>query len=252
MREFIIAGNWKMYKTPNETKLFVKEFLALCPKKLQSQFVLFPSTICLPSLHEALSGASVRFGAQNCHYELEGAFTGENSPRTLKEFGCHFALLGHSERRQYFAETDQVLAKKVKTAQTVGLIPMLCVGETLQQRQTGETYKVLEQQLKVALSDHRSGSQLTIAYEPVWAIGTGQVATPEQAEDAHSYIRETIKTLIGTTQIPILYGGSVKPDNALELSKKPNIDGFLIGGASLKPTDFWAIGERSQHRIIDA
>lgn len=250
MREFIVAGNWKMYKSPQEAEKFVEEFLSLCPKEVQKNFVLFPSTICLPSLRKALSGQGVRFGAQNCHFELEGAFTGENSPRTLKDFGCHFVLLGHSERRQYFAESDEALAKKVKTTQALGLQPMLCVGETLQQRQAGETFSVLEKQLSVGLSLHTSAAPLTIAYEPVWAIGTGQVATPEQAQEAHVHIRKTLKTLIGTTEVSILYGGSVKPDNAAELSQKMDIDGFLIGGASLKPLDFWTIGEKAKaHRF---
>lgn len=246
-RKFLIAGNWKMFKTPAETKKFIEDFLPLCPKELQSHFLIFPPTLCLHAFREATAGTMIQFGAQNAHSEFEGAFTGENSPRTLKEFGCRYVLLGHSERRQLFAETDAVLAKKVQSAIQLGLTPMLCVGETLSQRQAGQTLSVLKQQLTQGLSLLQPGqTDLVVAYEPVWAIGTGQVATPEQAEEAHVFIRETLKSLLQTDQTLILYGGSVKPDNAASLAEKPNIDGFLIGGASLKTTDFWSIGDAAR------
>ena len=244
MRPFIVAGNWKMFKNAQETKVFVEEFLPLVERDLQKKTILFPPTICLHGMREAVSGSPIAFGAQNCHFEAEGAFTGETSPRTLKQFGASYVLVGHSERRTLFGETDEVLAKKVHAAQEFELTPILCVGESLKEREAGQTNAVIERQVRQGLSLANLQAPLLIAYEPVWAIGTGKVATPAQAEDAHKFLRSVLHELGGAefaSRTVILYGGSVKPDNSRELGGQPNIDGFLVGGASLKPNDLAAI-----------
>lgn len=249
MRDFVVAGNWKMYKNPQQTKAFVDEFLGLLERDLQKKILLFPSTLCLQTCREALSGSYIQFGAQNCHFEAEGAFTGETSPRTLHEFGASYVLIGHSERRAIFGETDELLSKKVKSAQEFDLTPILCIGETLAEREAGETQTVIKRQLIKGLSLAHLEKPLILAYEPVWAIGTGKVATPAQAEEAHQFLRSVLHEIGGgklSTHTVILYGGSVKPDNARELGLQPNIDGFLVGGASLKPTDFAAIAKVSK------
>lgn len=269
MRTKIAAGNWKMFKTTREARDFfkewetlvaqaaVKEGAALAKKsdeavttKPQTKTVFFPSTILLGTVAETTADLNIEFGPQNIAWQKEGAFTGETSAVTAKEMGATYALIGHSERRSLFHETDEVIAKKVAFADSVGLIPMLCIGETLAERESGHTERVVSTQLRLGLSQlpattaANGRAPFVIAYEPVWAIGTGKVATPEQAEDVHTFLRSELKELRGAAVadiVPILYGGSVKPDNAVVLSQRKNIDGFLVGGASLKPSDFLAI-----------
>ncbi len=207
---------------------------------------LFVPFTAVPVVAEVLKGSTVRLGGQNMHWEKQGAFTGEISAAQLKDAGCGMVLLGHSERRRLFGETDQALAKKLKTALAEGLVPVLCVGETLEEREANRTYRVLETQLKGGLAGFGAGelSTLVVAYEPVWAIGTGKTATPAQAQDAHLFIRKTVAGLFGeglASGLRILYGGSVKPENIDELMSQPDLDGALVGGESLKPAGFQRI-----------
>lgn len=240
MREKVVAANWKMYKNPDEARSFLEQFLKLLPQKNQKQVFIFPQTVCLQSVEDTLNelNADILTGAQNCYIENEGAFTGETSTKVLKDMTTNAVLIGHSERRQYFKEDNEFLAKKIKSAQDHNLIPMYCVGETLDQRKSGKTLNILKEQLEVGLKNFDRKGSLIVAYEPVWAIGTGEVATPEQAQEAHAFIRKTLQEITGLPTHKILYGGSVKPENAKELSSKPDIDGFLVGGASLKADSF--------------
>ncbi len=240
MREKIVAANWKMHKTPDETKDFIQNFLKEIPQKNQKNIFLFPTTICLSTAHEALKNSNIILGAQNIYPEKEGAFTGETSPFAVKQLGCQSVLIGHSERRTLFGETNEFLAKKIKCAQENKLIPLYCIGETLAQRKSNQTFEVLKKQLQEGLSLFNS-QHLILAYEPVWAIGTGEVACPDQAQEAHLFIRNELKSITGQSHYKILYGGSVKPENAKELINKPDIDGFLVGGASLKVDSFTRI-----------
>jgi triosephosphate isomerase len=245
MRIFLYAANWKMNKTPDEGRTFVDKFLSLISPSLHRQVIIFPSTLGLTSLLEAVKKTqSIAVGAQNCYFEKQGAFTGETSPSALAMAGAKFCLVGHSERRVLFGETNSLVAKKVKACQSEGLVPMLCVGETLKDRESGQTAAVIQSQLRESLSLADLGGEFTIAYEPVWAIGTGQVATPDQAEEAHRILRATLTEIGGSecgSRIQILYGGSVSAQNARELKALPNVDGFLIGGASLQPDSFASI-----------
>jgi triosephosphate isomerase len=246
VRQKICAGNWKMYKTPDEAR----EYFRLLPSFLKStnaRLVIFPPAYLLQELEAAaaaLARASLvlEYGPQNIHFSKEGAFTGEISPAAVRVMGADFALIGHSERRTLFFETDDTIAKKVKAAVENRLTPMLCVGETLSERDAGQTNSVCQRQLEKGLAEiDAKVTDFVIAYEPVWAIGTGRVATPDQADEAHAAIRQALVKIAGEDRAqstPILYGGSVKPENAIGLSAKKNIDGFLIGGASLKPEDF--------------
>lgn len=238
-REKIVAANWKMYKTPDEAVSFLTQFLELVPKNQKNIFI-YPSTVCLQSAKNILvnKNSSIKLGAQNCYTEDEGAFTGETSAKTLKNMNMDSVLVGHSERRTLFKEDNELLSRKIKAAQTHGLIPMYCIGETLDQRKSQKTFDVLKEQLEVGLKLLDKSAPLVIAYEPVWAIGTGEVATPDQAQEAHAFVRKTLKNITGSDNISILYGGSVKPENAKDLISKPDIDGFLVGGASLKPDSF--------------
>jgi triosephosphate isomerase (TIM) len=243
MRKFLTAANWKMNKTPDEGIKFLKEFIPLVDKSPHRDIALFPSTLGVMSVKQELQNRWILWGAQNSHYEKQGAFTGENSPAVLAQLGCHMVLVGHSERRTLFLESDELLSKKVKAVQLEGMIPMLCVGETLKERESGQTADIIRTQLKKGLSLADLHCAFVIAYEPVWAIGTGKVATPEQAEDAHRILRAELATLNPDVaqRVQILYGGSVTPQNSRELSALPNIDGFLVGGASLQPQSFAAI-----------
>lgn len=236
----IYAANWKLYKTPTETRDFLQKFLSLHPKEKHNEVVVFPTAICLEAAAETLKGSDVRWGAQNCYFEKQGAFTGENSVDTVKSLGGQYILIGHSERRTLFGEMDELLSKKVKFVQDMGLTPMLCIGETLQERESGKTQEVVTRQLRQSLKLMDKQKPLTIAYEPVWAIGTGKVASSEQVAEAHQQVRNVLKEL-GVEKSPILYGGSVKPQNSTELAKLKNVDGFLIGGASLEVDSFSAI-----------
>jgi triosephosphate isomerase len=237
MREKLIAANWKMYKNPDEARTFIEDFIKKIPPQNQKNIFIFPSAICIDAVKHAAKNSNLIIGAQNIYPEKEGAFTGETSPAMIKQMGCHTVLIGHSERRSLFGETNEFLAKKIKAVQELNLVPMYCVGESLQERKSGKTFEVLKTQLTEGLKlfDRK---HLILAYEPVWAIGTGEVATPEQAQEAHKYIREQLKQITGQSSYKILYGGSVKPENAPELIKQPDIDGFLVGGASLKVESF--------------
>lgn len=231
MRKNIIAGNWKMYKTAEETKAYFDSLLS----KMGSEdlVVIFPPMLSLKTAAEAVKGSNVRVGAQNMHFEDEGAFTGEVSADMILETGAEYVLIGHSERRKYFAETDETVNLKVLKALSKGLIPMMCVGEDLDERESGKTFEVVGRQVREGLKDVE-GSGFVIAYEPVWAIGTGRTATDEQAEEVCGFIRCTLKDMgFDAAEISILYGGSVKPANITSLMSMPDIDGGLVGGASL-------------------
>jgi len=243
MRTLLIAANWKMYKTPNESTAFLTGFFPLVKQNTAAEIVLCPAMTCLPALVDAARSKPVFIGAQNMHWKDEGAYTGETSPVMLTAIGATHVLIGHSERRQYFAETDTTVNLKLKAALAHSLVPIVCVGEHLEEREANLTANVLELQVSMALEgiDPAIAAPIVFAYEPVWAIGTGRTATPEIAEDAHKLIRAQIAksltpALAASTRI--LYGGSVKPDNAKSLCCLEDIDGALVGGASLDPQSF--------------
>jgi len=240
-----IAANWKMHKTVAEAAQFVD---ALLPRiaATQNDVVICPSFLALSEVVERSRGSAVRVAAQNMHEERSGAFTGEVSAAMLIEADVDAVVLGHSERRQLFCETDEALARKVPAALAAGLEPILCVGETEEARDAGQTEAVLERQLQADLAavDRADLVQIVVAYEPIWAIGTGRTASPDQAQEAIAFIRDTLRILGAEADgVRILYGGSVKPGNAAELMAEPDIDGALVGGASLDPADFAAIVE---------
>jgi triosephosphate isomerase len=245
-RKKVIAANWKMYKTPEETQAFFDAFLPLVAGHDRDEIV-----VCLPyiDLHTAVAaanGSNVLVGAQNMHWEKEGAFTGEISAPMLNAIGVTHVILGHSERREYFNETDDSVNRKLEYALESGLTPIVCVGEVLEERDAGLTEDVLRRQCMRAFNgiSAKKAKKLSIAYEPVWAIGTGETATPEIAADAHSVIRHEAAKAFGddfASALRILYGGSVKPDNATSLMSEEEIDGALVGGASLDPKNFTKI-----------
>jgi triosephosphate isomerase len=243
-RKPILAANWKMNKTVEESERFLAEFLPSVPDS-GAEVVICPPFPSLKSAVEHCAQSRARVAAQNMHQEAEGAFTGEVSAPMLVELGVEGVILGHSERRQYFGETDGALARKVPAALRAGLEPILCVGESEAQRDSDETEAVLTRQIGADLADVRDDSlaDVVIAYEPIWAIGTGKTATTEQAQEAIALIRELIeaRSTDAAAAIRILYGGSVKPANAEELVSQPDVDGALVGGASLDPEDFAAI-----------
>lgn len=233
-----------MYKTIGEAERFIDTLASLIPPRQESIYIAAPFTAIAP-LHQKVKKSHYPFiiGAQNMNDASEGAFTGEIAGRMLKEAGAEFVLLGHSERRQLFYETDEIIQKKLSRALKDDLMPILCVGETRQQRNDGQTEKVLEKQLSRNLKDItlKSGASMMIAYEPVWAIGTGDVATPQDAEKSHEFIRKFLIQKFGeeiANKIALLYGGSVKPENAASLIEQPTINGVLVGGASLDPQSF--------------
>lgn len=244
MRTPLLAANWKMYMTRREATTMVEDLLATCSGIKAREVLICPPFHLLDTVKGLLDGKSAfALGAQNLHWEEWGAFTGEISGPMLRDAGCRAVIIGHSERRAYFGETDENCRRKVNAALEHGLLPVLCVGETLEQREAGETLKVVETQLRGALEGLSldSGSRLVVAYEPVWAIGTGKTATPEDAEQVMGQLRTELSKLFGervANQVRILYGGSVKPDNIDSLMEKPNIDGALVGGASLKADSF--------------
>lgn len=245
-RKALIAANWKMYKTPAEAKAFVDAFLPLVAGHTRDEIALFPSPVLLPTVIEAAKGSNVAVGAQNIHFAEEGAYTGETSIGQLKAVGGTHTLIGHSERRQYFGETDEIVNKKLHTALKHGIVPVVCIGEVLEEREAGKTEDVLKKQVTGAFAGitPEMAKPIVIAYEPVWAIGTGKTATPEMAADAHRIVRAEVAKLLGAdvaANMRILYGGSVKPDNATSLISQEEIDGALVGGASLKPDSFTAI-----------
>lgn len=242
MRIPIIAGNWKMHNTIGEAAELVKELVPLIDDK-DREVVLCPSFISLSEISKLLKGTNIKLGAQNMYHEDKGAFTGEVSPIFLKEIGVTYAILGHSERRHIFGEKDELINNKVKSALKHDLSPILCVGETLTEREEGITHSVIRSQIEGSLTDLQGENleNLVIAYEPVWAIGTGKTATKEDANEVIGYIRQLLSEIFGRetgNNIRILYGGSVKPGNIKELMEMEQIDGALVGGASLKAEDF--------------
>lgn len=246
MRRKVIAGNWKMYKTQAETRAFFSAFTPLVASAAHCDIVIAPPFTSLSSAVHAARGSSIAIGAQDMHWEKEGAYTGEISAHMLTDAGCRYVLIGHSERRQYFGETDASVSKKLQAALAAGLIPIICVGETLQEREADETQKVLMRQFSEGIgaltSEHFS--RILVAYEPVWAIGTGRTATPQLAAEAHRILREAAAEKFNreaASQLRILYGGSVKPDNATGLMAQEEIDGALVGGASVDGKSFAAI-----------
>ncbi len=242
MRKPIIAGNWKMHKTASEAVDFINQFKGLMGNTDVEVALCVPFTQ-LWAVKEALKGSSIKIGAQNMHYEDKGPFTGEISAAMLKEIGIDYCIIGHSERRQYFGETDETINKKLHSAFKNDIVPILCVGESLEEREGSKTEEVVRRQVNADLKglDAEQVSQLIIAYEPIWAIGTGKTATPEQANETIALIREIIKEMFNdeiSEKIRIQYGGSVKPENASDIMNQEDIDGALVGGASLKPKDF--------------
>ncbi len=242
MRIPLIAGNWKMYKTPDEARVFCERFREIY-KDTDVQALICAPAVDLSACSDALKGTDIMLGAQNVYFEKEGAYTGETSIDMIKALGCGFSIVGHSERRQYFGETDATVNKKVHAALEAGLHPIICVGESLEQREMGVTMELVGMQVKAALSGVSAEKvrKCVIAYEPVWAIGTGKTATAEQAAEVCTLIRATVRHLYGARiarSVTIQYGGSMKPSNAAELLAQPDIDGGLIGGASLKSGEF--------------
>ncbi len=240
MRKPIIAGNWKMNNTASEGVALVKALAPLVTEANCDVVVCVPA-IDIPAVSEALKGTNIDLGAENVHFAEKGAYTGEISAAMLLEYGVKYVIIGHSERRQYFAETDETVNKRTLTAIKAGLIPIVCVGESLEERETGKTEEVLAKQLKDGLKDIEDLTKIVIAYEPVWAIGTGKTATAEQANETIGFIRKTLGELFCAKcaeKVRIQYGGSMNAGNCKELMAMPEIDGGLIGGASLKANDF--------------
>ncbi len=245
MRRPVITGNWKMYKTAAETRAFFQAFAPLVAASKHCDILVAPPFTALPAAVESVRGSSIAIAAQNLHWEREGAFTGEISARMLVDAGCRAVIIGHSERRQFFGETDETVHRKAKAALEAGLTPMVCVGEHLSEREADLTKSILERQCECGLAALTPAefSRILIAYEPVWAIGTGRTATPEMAADAHRHIRRVVAGLFTSdiaSSLRILYGGSVKPENIKGLMAQDEIDGALVGGASLDPKSFAA------------
>ena len=246
MRTPIIAGNWKMYKTEEEALQLVSDLKHRLKDAVGVKIVVCPPFTALSSVRRALDDTTILLGAQNMHWEEKGAFTGEVSPSMLLTIGCKYVIIGHSERRSYFFETDHSVNLKVKSALKFNLSPIICVGEKLDQREANKTEEVVEIQVKEAFKDlsAQQAEKTVIAYEPVWAIGTGRTATPKQANEVHLFIRQLLSSEFGkecAEKINILYGGSVKPENSKELLEMSDIDGALVGGASLDAQSFEGI-----------
>lgn len=246
MRTPLIAGNWKLFKTLKEAVSLIEDLKPLIAGVKGVDVVVAPVFTAISSVNQAIAGSMIKLAAQNCFWEEEGAYTGEVSPGLLKDAGCSYLIIGHSERRQYFGETDETVNRKLKASLKAGLTPIVCVGESLEQRESASTFKVIEQQIRGALEGIPSDSleHIVIAYEPVWAIGTGKTASNEQAQEVHAFIRNTLKQLYSqqiADSVRILYGGSVKPENIKGLMSQTDIDGALVGGASLKAESFAGI-----------
>jgi triosephosphate isomerase len=246
MRKKLMAANWKMYKTPDETTAYFREFVPLVAGHTRDEIVVCPSYIDVAFAIEAARGSNIAIGVQNVHWKADGAYTGEISAPMLLSLGVTHVIVGHSERRQYFGETDDTVNLRLKAALEAGLTPICCVGEVLEEREAGATDDVLRRQCTRAFHaiSARKAAKLVVAYEPVWAIGTGKTATPEIAAEAHALIRDEAARIFGgefAAQLRILYGGSVKPENASALMAQEEIDGALVGGASLDPKSFAAI-----------
>ena len=246
MRKPVMAGNWKMYKTPSETAAFFEKFRPLAGESKHCEIVICPPFTSLAAAVEAARGSQIHIGAQNIAWKKEGAFTGEISGPMIVATGATHAIVGHSERRQYFGETDETVLLRTLAALEFGLTPIVCVGERLEERESGHTEAVLARQFQKGIAGlaEQQFARIVIAYEPIWAIGTGKTATPEMAADAHRAIRGQVRAKFGkeaAEAIRILYGGSVKPDNTRTLMAQPEIDGVLVGGASLDPVSFASI-----------
>jgi len=242
----IIAGNWKMNKTSREARELAASLIPLVSVVKDREIVLGPPFTSLQAVSEIIKGTNIALSAQNMHWEDKGALTGEISAEMLLDLGCQYVIIGHSERRQYFGETDETVNKKVKQALRKGLRPILCVGETLAEREGGKLQEIINRQITGGLNDIGAGDmkKIVIAYEPVWAIGTGKTATPEQANEVHALIRQRVNALYReeiADGLRIQYGGSVTPENVSSLMAMPDIDGALVGGASLKPESFAAL-----------
>jgi triosephosphate isomerase len=248
-----IAGNWKMFKTVAEARAYTEKLLARLPMGNGVELAVCPPFTALAATLEGFGGSEIKVLAQNMHQEPDGAYTGEVSAPMLTELGVHGALLGHSERRQYFNETDRALQEKVPAALAAGLQPMLCVGETEEERDAGDTQRKLRHQVQEALEKvpEEQLADVVIAYEPIWAIGTGKVATPDLAQDAIGFIRALVgdRSSDAAERVRVLYGGSVKPDNAAEILAQPDIDGALVGGASLDPDGLVAIVKAAAEQV---
>ncbi|MDD2366623.1 MAG: triose-phosphate isomerase [Desulfuromonadaceae bacterium] len=246
MRKPMIAGNWKLFKTIEESVALLDELKPLVKDIKNVEIVVAPVFTSLSRVSDAVENSNISIAAQDCYWEEEGAFTGEVAPKLLINAGCSHVIIGHSERRQYFGETDSTVNKKVRAAINAGLVAIVCVGELLSERESNRTFQVIETQIIGALSGFNADDlkHIVIAYEPVWAIGTGKTASTEQAQEVHLYIRELIAKKFNpetSGAVRILYGGSVKPDNVKNLMEQPDIDGALVGGASLKAESFAAI-----------
>jgi triosephosphate isomerase len=255
MRTPIVAGNWKLYKTVAESVKYVKEFRTLVKDVHGVEIVLAPPFTALHACAEAARSSNVAIAAQDLYWEREGAFTGEVSAQMVREAGAEYAIVGHSERRTLFGETDDAVNRKVVAAFGAGLTPIACIGETLDQRDRNETFDVLDHQMQKGLDGLTSEqvAQLVLAYEPVWAIGTGRNATPDQAAEAHGHIRRRLKQWFGVEAAEachVLYGGSVKPANVADLARQPDVDGALVGGASLEVNTFFEIVTRSRATAV--
>ena len=242
-RRPLIAGNWKMFKTCSEAVEAAGQLVKLVAMTSDVDVMIAPQFTALAPVSDVVRGSRVSLGAQNLFWETEGAYTGEISPVMLVSVGCKYVIIGHSERRQYFDETDETVNKKIKAAIKNDLVPVLCVGESEKERESKETFSVLDKQVKKGIEGFSSDDleMLVIAYEPVWAIGTGKTATTDQAQEAHQFLRSVLEKSFGNMlakSIRILYGGSVKPNNIAELMAMPDIDGALVGGASLDPETF--------------
>ena len=245
-----IAGNWKMHKTIPEALEIVKALKEATPELTDAELVVIPPFTAMSEVKKVIEGISIKLGAQNLFWEEKGAFTGEVSAPMLKDAGCHYVIIGHSERRQYFGETDETVNKKVKAALAHELIPIMCIGESLEEKEKEKTIDKVETQINSGLEElgKEEIRRIIIAYEPIWAIGTGLTATPSQAEEVHNFIREKLAEKYGNETAScaiILYGGSVKPDNTYSLLKENNINGALVGGASLKADSFIQIAKEA-------
>ncbi len=251
MRKKVIAGNWKMNKNLSESISLISGIKNNLPAELSSEVIVCPPYTSLETVHSLIKDTPIRLGAQNMHFEENGAFTGEISANMLKSVGCEFVILGHSERRHIFGETDKIINKKIQKAVSSGLKPIFCIGETLEEREDGNAFNVIEEQITKGLNgiSPEDFSSITIAYEPVWAIGTGKTASPEQAQEIHKFVRELITKLYSqnhSENVIILYGGSVKPNNAASLLSENDIDGALVGGACLQAESFVQIIEAAK------
>ncbi len=246
MRTPLIAGNWKMFKGVADAVAFAKEFRALAKDFTEAELVIAPPFTAIHAVADALRNSGIATAGQDCYWEKDGAYTGAVSAVMVKEAGAELVILGHSERRRVFGDSDADVTRKIHAAYAAGLSPIACIGETLEEREGGRTFEVLDTQLRAAIDGvaPEQFATMVIAYEPVWAIGTGRNATPEQAQQAHAHVRSRLRAWLGAgaaDKCQILYGGSVKPDNAQAILQQPDVDGALVGGASLDPQGFFKI-----------